>query len=160
MPLRRKVWEFMVKEPPTVSPSDSVGVALQTLDKVNETAPGIQSLIVADPNTGSLKGVVTLRRIMDGLRKAVGHLKVEKGSSFWESPELEARLKQETELVRVKDVMSKRIQQVKPYDSIGSAVNMMLDKKVRGVPVVENEKVIGVLRMVDIFKHLQKQIVG
>lgn len=154
MPLTRKVWEYMVKEPPTVAPSDSVGKVLNLLWQLNKDVPGIQSLIVADANTGALKGVVTLRRVMEGLRKSLGRLPNEKGLNFWEIPELHTRLRQETELVKVKDVMSKHIYQVKPYDSVGKAVEMMLERKVRGIPVVENQKVIGVIRMSDFFEEL------
>jgi CBS domain-containing protein len=160
MPLTRKVWEYMVKEPPTVAPSDSVAKAMKLLGKLNQQIPGIQSLIVADPNTGALKGVVTLRRIMEGLRKSLGRLPVDKGLNFWEIPELHSRLRQETELVKVKDVMSRNIYQVKPFDTVGKAVDLMLEKKVRGVPVVENQRVIGVIRMADFFEELYNQLLA
>jgi len=158
MPLTRKVWEYMVKEPPTVAPSDSVGKALNLLWKLNKDIPGVQSLIVADPNTGALKGVITLRRILEGLRKSLGRLPVDKGLNFWEIPELHSRLRQETELVKVKDVMSKHIYQVKPYDTVGQAVDLMLERKVRGIPVVENQRVIGVIRMADFFGELYEKL--
>ena len=160
MPMSRKVWELMTKEPPTVSPSESLHQALTVLRELQKDAPNIQSLIVVDANTKQLKGVVTLRRIMAGLGKAVGHKLSLKDDSYWDHPELLSRLRQEAELVKVKDVMSRNIYQVKPYDTIGTAMAMMLEKKVRGVPVVEGRKVIGVIRMNDIFKQVYTQLVG
>jgi acetoin utilization protein AcuB len=160
MPLNRKVWEYMVKEPPTVAPSDSVGQALGLLIDLGKGLPGIQSLIVTDSGTGALRGVVTLRRIMEGLRKSVGRVTVPKGQSFWELPEITERLRQETQLVKVKDVMSKRIFQVKPYDPVGMAVEIMLENKIRGIPVVENQKVIGVIRITNILPQLQDRLTG
>ena len=160
MPLRHKVWEYMVKEPPTVVPSDSVGRALQLMVDLGKDLPGIQSLIVTDAGTGALRGVVTLRRIMEGLRKSVGKVPLDKGQSFWELPEITERLRQETQLVKVKDVMSKRIYQVKPYDPVGLAVEIMLANKVRGIPVVENQKVIGVIRITNILPELYQSLTG
>ncbi len=160
MPLTRKVWEYMVKEPPTVAPSDSVGRALKVMVELGKDLPGLQSLIVTDSGTGALRGVVTLRRIMEGLRKSVGRVSLEKGQSFWELPEVIERLRQETQLVKVKDVMSKRIYQVKPYDPVGTAVEIMLANKVRGIPVVENQKVIGVIRITNIMSELYESITG
>ncbi len=160
MPLSRKVWEFMVKEPPTVAPTDSLRRALDVLAELKKEVPGIQSLIVADASTGQLKGVVTLRRIISGLHKAVSAVPGAKDQAFWERPEAAQRLRQEADLVKVKDVMSKNIYQVKPYDSLAKAMDMMLEKKVRGVPVVESQKVIGVIRMADIFDQFYKQLLG
>ncbi|MBW1711633.1 MAG: CBS domain-containing protein [Deltaproteobacteria bacterium] len=158
--MSRKVWEFMTKEPPAVVPSDSVAKALNLLKEVSDSAPGVQSLIVTDPATGSLKGVVTLRRIVEGLRKAMGLPPGQDDQDFWERPELSSRLRQEAERVKVKEVMAKRIYQVKPYDTIGKAMDLMLEKKVRGIPVVENQKVIGVIRMRDIFAQLHQRVAG
>jgi len=160
MPLSRKVWEFMVKEPPTVAPADSILRALTLLKQLRDEVPGVQSLIVADPNTGQLKGVITLRRMIDGLRKAVGRIAEPRDVPFWERPEAVSKLRQEAELVKVKDVMSKNIYQVKPYDSLSRAMEMMLDKRVRGVPVVESGRVIGVIRMNDIYTQFYQQVVG
>ena len=160
MPLNRKVWEYMVKEPPTVAPSDSVARALKLLVDLGKDLPGIQSLIVTDSGTGALRGVVTLRRMMEGLRKSVGKVSLEKGQIFWELPEITERLRQETQLVKVKDVMSKRIFQVKPYDPVAVAIEVMLEHKVRGIPVVENQKVIGVIRITNILPQLYKSLTG
>jgi len=157
--MSRKVWELMVKEPPTVSPADSLHQALSVLKELQKDAPNIQSIIAVDPTTKQLKGIVTLRRIMTGLGKAVGHMLNAKGHSYWDHPELLSSLRQEAELVKVKDIMSRNIYQVKPYDSISTATAMMLDKKVRGVPVVENKKVIGVIRINDIFKEIYNRLV-
>lgn len=158
MPLSRKVWEFMVKEPATIAPGESVLKALVMLKDIRSQVPGVQSLIVADPKTKQLKGVVTLRRIMDGLRKAIGNLPGPKDTPYWERSGATAKLKQESELVKVKDVMARNIFAVKPYDSLSRAMEVMLDKKVRGIPVVESGKVIGVIRMNDIYNQIYLQI--
>ncbi len=160
MPMSSKVWEFMVKEPPTVGPADSVRRAFNLLKAIRRDSPGVQSLIVADPVNNHLKGVITLRRIMEGLRKAIGRAPASAEAAYWERTDLLPRLRQEMELVKVKDVMSKNIYQVKPYDSIGKAMDIMLDKKVRGLPVVESQRVIGVIRMNDIFNDLYDYILS
>ncbi|MBW2618599.1 MAG: CBS domain-containing protein, partial [Deltaproteobacteria bacterium] len=151
---------LMLKEPPTVSPADSLHQAMSALKKLQKDAPNIQSLAVVDPVTKQLKGIITLRRILAGLGKSVGHKLNTKSHSYWDHPELLSKLRQEAELVKVKDVMSRTVYQVKPYDTISTAMAMMLDKKVRGVPVVENQKVIGVIRINDIFEQVYTQLVG
>lgn len=159
MPLSRKVWEFMVKEPTTVAPSDSIKTALTLLKEIRTEVNGVQSLIVADPKTARLKGVITLRRLIDGLRKAVGSVPGPKDVPFWERPTAAEKLRIEAELVKIKDVMSHNVVSVKPYDSLATAMDLMLDKKVRGLPVVENERVIGVIRMNDIYNQIYQQVV-
>ena len=160
MPMSRKIWELMLKEPPTVSPADSLQQAMSVLKELQKDAPSVQSLTVVDPTTKQLKGVITLRRILAGLGKAVGHKLNAKDHPYWGHPELLSKLRQEAKLVKVKDVMSRNIYQVKPYDTISTAMAMMLDKKVRGVPVVESQKVIGVIRINDIFNQIYSQLVG
>jgi len=158
--MSRKIWELMLKEPPTVSPADSLHQAMSVLKELQKDVPGIQSLIVVDPATKKLKGVITLRRILAGLGKVVGHKLDAKDHSYWNHPELLSKLRQETRLVKVKDIMSRNIYQVKPYDTITTAMAMMLDKRVRGVPVVESQKVIGVIRINDIFMQIYSQLSG
>lgn len=159
MPLSRKVWEFMVKEPNTVDPSDTLQKALIMLNEVRKESPGVQSLIVADQKSRQLRGVVTLRRIMAGLRRSIGFAPGSTDQAFWERTDAVERIREQSGSMTVGEVMSKRIHQVKPYDTIARALNIMLEHKVRGLPVVESERVIGVIRLNDIFPHLYDSIV-
>ena len=54
----------------------------------------------------------------------------------------------------VKDVMSNEVKSVSQEDSISHAARLMLENKVSGLPVTENDKVIGMITESDLFRLL------
>ncbi|MBI2542733.1 MAG: CBS domain-containing protein [Candidatus Aenigmarchaeota archaeon] len=50
----------------------------------------------------------------------------------------------------VEDVMAKRVFTIEPDASLQDAVDLMIEKKIREIPVVENEKIKGIITVTDI----------
>ncbi len=65
--------------------------------------------------------------------------------TIWEINYLFAKL-------RVKDVMARKPVAVTPDTTIVSVAQMMLERKISGLPVVEGEKVVGIITESDIFR--------
>lgn len=54
----------------------------------------------------------------------------------------------------VRDIMTERMITVKPETSVDECMGLMMKFRVRHLPVVENEKIIGVLSMRDIIEEV------
>src|SRR5689334_18735481 len=53
---------------------------------------------------------------------------------------------------RVEDAMTRNPYTVSPDDPLDKAVELMLHHKIGGIPVVEHEKVIGIITETDVFR--------
>ena len=53
----------------------------------------------------------------------------------------------------IEDVMTKKVLTGKPTDTVESAMQLMSENRIRHLPVVEDDKVIGVLSMGDLVKE-------
>ncbi len=54
--------------------------------------------------------------------------------------------------MKVKDIMTKRPITVKPADSLGKVVNILAEKKISGLPVVENNRLVGIITQTDVIR--------
>lgn len=63
------------------------------------------------------------------------------------------------EKAQVKEVMTRKPITVAPKTPIREAANLMLLHKISGLPVVENEKLIGIITESDIFRMLVRDLV-
>jgi CBS domain-containing protein len=59
-----------------------------------------------------------------------------------------------TQDIRVRDLMSTPVFTVRPGQSIGACMTLMTDKHVRHLPVVEGEKVVGVVSIGDVVRAI------
>jgi len=109
----------------SISPESSVYDALEVLEEKN-----LGALVVVDK--GKLIGVFTER---DYARKVV----------------LKGRSSKET---LVADIMSERPIYVNPNTSIEDCMQLMTDKFVRHLPVLENNELIGIISIGDVVKFI------
>lgn len=58
----------------------------------------------------------------------------------------------------VRDIMSNSTVSISPTADISSASNLMAQKQIRRLPVVENDKVVGIISLSDIAKHCSSKI--
>ncbi|MET0642770.1 MAG: CBS domain-containing protein, partial [Candidatus Binatia bacterium] len=58
--------------------------------------------------------------------------------------------------VLIKDVMKKRVISVKPDTPIKDAAQLMADKKIGCVPVVESGTLVGLLTTTDILRYVER----
>jgi len=109
----------------SISPESSVYDALEVLEEKN-----LGALVVVDK--GKLIGVFTER---DYARKVV----------------LKGRSSKET---LVADIMSERPIYVSPNTSIEDCMQLMTDKFIRHLPVLENNELIGIVSIGDLVKYI------
>jgi CBS domain-containing protein len=55
----------------------------------------------------------------------------------------------------VGSTMSKNLHSAKPDDSIETIVRLMAEKQTRRVPIVENERLVGIVALADIARHVK-----
>ena len=55
---------------------------------------------------------------------------------------------------RVEEIMSKDVTITHPHEGVDKCLGLMTDKHIRHLPVVENDKVIGVISIGDLVKHV------
>jgi len=134
--MKIKVKEVMNSRPRTVGPNTSVvGLMDRLLGQIEGCFP------VVDKN-GRLLGIVTESDILQVLHPMVPQKIV--GSVLREAMKSTAST--------VGEIMTKRPVTVNPSMTIGDALNMMTAHKLRRLPVVEGEKLVGLLSFRDIIK--------
>ena len=120
------VRDIMIKELLTISENESALKAAQVM-----TEKGVSSLIVLSDDQPI--GIVTER---DFIKKIC--LKELKLSS-----------------VRVGDMMSRIRTSASPDTPIDVAVQRMVNNRIRRLPIIENGKVVGIITVTDLAKHLR-----
>lgn len=115
------VSDIMNKDVVTISPEESVSLASRLLSRHN-----VGSLPVCGSD-GKLRGIVTDRDIV--LRCVAGE--------------------SEPKNTPVKNIMSRSVVTVSPWDDVNRASELMSAAQVRRLPVVENGKLVGMLALAD-----------
>jgi acetoin utilization protein AcuB len=127
--------------------SDCMTKKLTTID---ENTPIIKTFRIMKDNNirrlpvlknGQLAGIITDRDLKEATPSKATSLDVHEIYSLLSE-------------VRVKDIMSKDLVTIGPHESIEKAAMLMLNKKISGLPVVEEGNLIGVITQTDIFKAL------
>ena len=128
--------DWMTKDVITVTPDTSMMKASKILKDKD-----IRRLPVVDAS-GRLVGIVTDRDIKEASPSKATSLDVH---------ELYYLLSE----IKVKDIMTPNPYTIKVDDTVEKAAAKMLDKKIEGLPVVDdNQKVVGIITDTDIFKVL------
>lgn len=126
-----KVVDVMTKDPLTVIPTESIG---QADDLMNTNR--IRQLPVMEGK--NLVGIVTDRDIRSFL-----------SGSLLDSPEARERALAS----QVREIMTTEPITVSPDDDLPDAVELMIDEKIGGIPVVdEAEGLVGIVTYVDILR--------
>ena len=90
---------------------------------------------------GKLIGIISLNDVLEARPSGASSL------SIWELNYLVANLK-------IKDLMCSKVFSISPDATIADAARMMLDKKISGIPVTDNGKLVGIITESDIFRML------
>ena len=114
------VSKFMIKNFKSISPNSTIEDAAKILYDDN-----ITSLLVLDD--GAFVGIITEQDLMSSTL-VFGHKKN----------------------TMVKDVMSASLVSVEPTSSIIDAANIMVEKKIHKLPVMENNKIVGLISATDL----------
>ncbi len=119
----------MMRNVKTVRTDDSVHAAVLKMNKFQ-----IGSVIVT--NNGRAVGIITERNILERI--------------------VEPRLDPAT--IWAKDIMSSPLVTVEPNDTVDEAAKIMAQKRIKKLPVVEGDKVVGVVSTSDIVRANPTQI--
>jgi len=120
--------------PWTVQPSDSVAHARALLDEYR-----INHLPVL--SKGKLVGIVRTRDLQASKRSA-------------QAPALKRALETRPDRVRVASVMTTKVPNARPSDTLADAADLMRRKHVRALPVVEQAHLRGIITRSDIVGYL------
>lgn len=132
-----KVSNVMTVHPITLSPTDTVREADEIMAEEN-----VRQLPVVDK--GELVGIVTDRDI----RSFLGGYRVDT---------LQDREK--AMHVEVSQVMTRKPFTLQPDDDFRDAVEVLLDEKVGGIPVVDNDSVlVGIITYMDALRYLSDRL--
>ncbi|MEQ8673028.1 MAG: CBS domain-containing protein [Aggregatilineales bacterium] len=132
-----KVKDWMTEDVVSVSPDTPIAAAHQIMKK-----NGVRRLPVLDD--GMLVGIITIGDVREASPSDATTL------SIWELNYLWAQL-------TVGKIMSKQILTVTPESSIFDVSKIMLESKVSGLPVInDNGALIGIITESDVFKMIVK----
>jgi len=154
-----KVDEVMTKSPFTFRPDQTLREAAVKLANLNVSGAPVVS------ETGEILGVLSEVDILEALKTQYKALKmlmppeITFGISFVEVVKERDAIWafQELKDVKVKDVMKKPIT-VNPGDKVESAIKLMVEHKISRVPVVDHDKVVGIITRGDVLKGFFRQV--
>ncbi|KAB2904734.1 MAG: CBS domain-containing protein [Anaerolineae bacterium] len=132
------VKNWMTKDPVTIGPD-------ATLPEVHEKMKeyGIRRLPVVDEED-TLLGIISLSDVQEAEPSDA------KALNIYELTYLLSKIK-------VGRLMKKDVITVTPDTSIADCAKLMMEKKIGGLPVVENGKVVGIITESDIFRLVVKE---
>ena len=127
------VRERMSQEPVTITPDVSVTDALRLMRERK-----VRRLPVLD-NRGKLVGIVSDQDLLYATPSPVSSL------SVWEMNYLLAKLK-------VEEVMTRKVITITEDTPLEEAARIMADNKIGGLPVIRDDKLVGIVTETDLFK--------
>ncbi|MCS6836632.1 MAG: CBS domain-containing protein [Anaerolineae bacterium] len=128
------VKEWMTPNPVTIDSSAKISEAHQAMK-----SKSVRRLPVL--HDGKLVGIITIGDVREASPSDATTL------SIWELNYLWAQL-------TVEKVMTKNVISVSPDQSILDAAQIMLEKKISGLPVVQGDQLVGIITESDIFRML------
>lgn len=132
--MSRKVSQYMIENPITIQEDLNLGEVMKQFDNEN-----ISHLLVNNPKD-ELSGIISKVDVLDKLR-----LIVNTSSGLYYSEKLVTTTK-------AKDIMSNKIIGLTKNDDVTYAVELLLQKEFHCLPVVENERPIGIVTLFDLLK--------
>jgi len=155
----KKVKDFMNKNVIYFKPEDTVfDVARVFSRKHISGAPVVKNKKVV--------GIVSTSDIAKYMSSKLGYIKpisqeivgisffllkmVETGKGYWDMKKEAKKISQ----IRVEDVMSKKIISIKPNETLFDAANMMEKYDVNRLPVINNNRLVGIISRADLIRAL------
>ena len=146
---RNRVEEIAIHVIPRLNPLDPLEAALTEFTRESgENAP--DTLFVLDAE-GRLKGCVTKRDLINEARQSQPFFALAWSDLLHKPHWLPAR--------PIKAIMQTEVQTAHPQARLTDVANRMITQNFRTMPVVEAGKVIGIVRLQDIFQYVDHQLV-
>lgn len=157
-----KMKDLMHKDFEFIKPDATINEAVQKLSQLDRSSSdqhiqGVQSLVVTD-DEGTLLGIITLLDILRGIEPPFMRETEHLAALTWDG--LFAELIHKAENKTVEDAMTpaKGLAKVDPDDRLMTAVELMVGKDIRRIPVIEEGKVVGMVRLYDIFHEVAREM--
>lgn len=132
--MQMKVADIYTRNPVVVDPETSAPQARKLMEEHK-----IRRLPVVD--NGKLVGIVTLSDLLKAAPSPATSL------SIWELNYLLDR-------VKVKEIMTRDVVTTTPETDLKAVASVMAERKIGGLPVVENGQVVGIITESDVFRAL------
>lgn len=116
----------------TIAPGDTVGAAVELL-----RSAGIGAVVVSADGEG-VDGILSERDIVRGL--------AERGTSLLSD--------------EVREICTQQVRTARPGDTVDQLMAVMTSGRFRHVPVVENDKLAGIVSIGDVVKHRVSELEG
>lgn len=145
--------DIMATEFDTVHSDQPVETAIKMIfrGRMRETGDKTTSLMVVDDNNRFV-GIVTLFDILYHLRPGFLNYGVDSKDVSWRG--LIQRCKKELVKKRIRDIMSSEIVGTFPDEHVMIILDRMVKNKYHRLPVLTNDRLIGVVYISDIYFHL------
>lgn len=135
------VSERMTRTPVTVTPETPVTDALRLMNQRK-----VRRFPVVDSD-GRLVGIVSDKDLLNATPSVATTLAV------WEIPDLLSK-------IRVEHVMTRNVITVAADTPLETAARVMADSKIGGLPVMDGDKLVGIITETDLFKSLLELLGG
>lgn len=148
-----KVNEVMTKTVHTAKPDDSIKKIAALLYGYRISGVPIVN------NEGELVGIVSEKDILKAIYPTYAefHEDLSRGMDF---EEMESRYRDVTDL-KAQDLMTKNVIAVTPDTPVLKVASLMVLKRIRRVPVVENKQLVGIVSQGDIHQAIfKKELLG
>jgi CBS domain-containing protein len=138
--------------------------------RARRTMETVQQMLDAKAGNGGPRGIISIApdaSVYEGLRlmaeKEVGSLLVMEGGrlagifserDYARKVILKGKASRETQ---VREVMTAKVFYVRPDSSIGDCMAIMSERKIRHLPVMVNEKPVGVISILDVLKSMMAE---
>ncbi len=132
-----KVEDLMTQPVYSINPGEDLARLMDLMSDLN-----IRHVPVADPE-GELIGIVSHRDLIQAIAKAEGEIPIGELQSFLRS-------------TRVEEITNYEAMTIDPDSDIAEAASLMLENKLGCLPVVDNERLVGILTEADFVKFVEK----
>lgn len=146
-----KIKEIMTKEVITVAPETKVREVASILGEKK-----IGGVPVID-KTGEIVGIITESDLFikeKGIPFSV--VKIPHLFNQWVEPRKLATIYHEIDTHKAGDVMSSPVVTISPEEEVGEAASLMFEHDISRLPVVENNRLVGIITRSDIIKLMAK----
>ena len=148
------VEDIMSAEFDTVRPDASVEEAVRLIAEAKARKTGYRAIsVLVTDEVDQLIGIISIFDVLYHLRPPFLNYEVD-SLPVWEG-EMEVYIEQFKDL-KVEQIMSTPVMTISPEDPLMLAIDRMIKKKTRRLPVVKDGRIMGVVYLTDLFQHLCK----
>lgn len=141
---------------PEATLRDAAHVLQVAEERDAEVMPGVQALMVVNPD-GTLAGVVSMFDILKAVTPAFMQESERLANMAWEGLFDESVMQNAD--IKVEDVMARDVITVEEDALLPTIMQIMVTKHIRRIPVMKEEKVVGLVRLPDVFAEVARKFI-